>query len=63
MEVNVTVEDKVASLITSSTKKDMGSVMTEALDQWMKRNLFKCPFDENYCASNEPCNHCSKTHK
>jgi hypothetical protein len=60
MEVSVTVEESIVCLITSAAKKDMGTVLAEALEQWMKRNLPKCPVDETYCKLNEPCNNCSK---
>ena len=60
MEVKIIVDEELVCLINSSTKKDISSVMTEALNQWAKQNITKCPIDEKYCTSKEPCNSCSK---
>jgi hypothetical protein len=60
MEISITVEDSLVCLVTSSTKKDINSIIDEALDQWIKRNVLKCPIDGNYCVSRQCCNNCSK---
>ena len=60
MDVNVTVDEELFCLITCSTEKDINSIMTEALRQWVRQNLMKCPIDEKYCTSKEPCNNCSR---
>jgi hypothetical protein len=60
MEVSVTVEENVVCLITSTVKKDISVVIAEALEQWMKSNLLRCPIDDSYCKQIEPCNNCSK---
>jgi hypothetical protein len=35
-------------------------VVNEALNKWTNDNMFRCPLDENFCASTEPCNNCQK---
>ena len=60
MEVNVVLDEDLVCLITSSTTKDISSIVTEALSQWARQNLIKCPIDEKYCTNKEPCNHCPK---
>ncbi len=60
MEVNLTVDEDLIWLIANSTKKEINLAMTEALNQWVERNLPRCPFDEKYCASTKQCNSCSR---
>ncbi len=61
MEVSINVNENWVQQIKRSSKKDLNSIIVEALEQCMKNNLLKCPIDEDYCTFNEPCNNCSKT--
>ena len=61
MEINVDVNEKTLSLIKGYGKKDVDTIVNEALTKWAGENMFKCPIDEAFCSSMEPCNSCSKS--
>lgn len=63
MEIKVNVDEGTLSLIRSYGKKDVALIVNEALAMWAHENMFRCPFDENFCSFNEPCNSCPKSKK
>jgi hypothetical protein len=63
MEINVEINERTLSLIRSYAKKDVTSIVNEALVKWTHENMFRCPLDENFCSFSEPCNSCPKSKK
>jgi hypothetical protein len=63
MEISIAIDENLLSVIKASTKKDLRSIVAEALNRWAKENLLRCPLDESYCVSTEPCNNCTKFKK
>jgi len=61
MEIKVDVNEKTLLLIKGYGKKDVETIVNEALTKWTSENMFKCPIDEGFCTSTEPCNSCSKS--
>jgi hypothetical protein len=60
MEVLVNIDEKMIALIENHSKKNLNSIITEALTNWTNQNITKCPVDKNFCNSSEPCNNCPK---
>ena len=60
MMINIEIDENTLSLIKNHTEKDVTSIVAEALDKWTRENIFRCPIDEKFCFSKEPCNSCQK---
>jgi len=60
MEISVNVDEKTLTLIKDYFKKDVDSVVNEALSNWTKERVLHCPLDGKDCMRAEPCNSCSK---
>ena len=63
MKIDIDIDEKTVSLLRSCNKKDIASIITEALAKWITENVIKCPIDEDFCIFNEPCNSCPKVNK
>ena len=58
MEVHVDIDEQTVCLLKSYTERDVSSIVTEALNKWIKQNILVCPVNGKYCVSREPCNSC-----
>jgi|WetSurMetagenome_2_1015567.scaffolds.fasta_scaffold658889_1 hypothetical protein len=63
MEVKVEIKDDILELVKSAASEDLSLIINDALFNWAKSNILKCPMDDQYCLRNEPCNNCQKFKK
>ena len=60
-EVTVKIDDETLSLLKNRVKTEsVSSIVSEAVADWAKAHLLRCPIDEKYCVSDSPCNTCPK---